>query len=99
MLSKILTLIIIVQYLFLAVFTFSENPKSPINRSFSLFSFGVFLWAVTIFLYFFVDVGNWINFVGRLNYSASIIASFGLASFFYFFPKKEFHFYPFNSFG
>ncbi len=76
-------------YLILSFTSFLENPKSSIHRSFSVFSFGLFTWIVTLYLYFFVDVGDWFTFLGRVNYSSGVLVSAGLAAFFYFFPQKK----------
>ena len=75
-------------YLALLVAILLEE-SSAAKRSFALFVFGIFLWVVTLYVYFFVDVGEALTFWGRLNYGAGILIAFGLFSFFYYFPKKD----------
>ncbi len=76
-------------YFVLFVSVSFEDPKSPIHQAFSTFLFGIFLWTTTLYVYFFVDTGDWLTFWGRINYSSGIFVSLGLVLFFYYFPKKE----------
>jgi signal transduction histidine kinase len=78
-------------YFTLLVFTV-VNLRKAIHQSYFIFVFGLFLWTSTLYLYLYIDLGDWLLFLGRLNYASGVFVAGGLAYFFYVFPKKDIFF-------
>ncbi|MFH0834356.1 MAG: ATP-binding protein [Patescibacteria group bacterium] len=53
---------------------------------------GICLWTATLYLYIYVDLKNYLLFIGRLNYAAGALVSLGITAFSYYFPWKKFSF-------
>ncbi len=81
-------------YLVLLVITLVQNKKAWINRSFAIFSAGLLLWTVTLYMYIYLDLGDHLLLVGRLNYAVGLFFFFGLPLFFYNFPRETIKFSP-----
>jgi len=77
-------------YVVLTIFVFKRDLKSPINRYYLIFLIGLLFWHVTLYLYLFVNLGDYLLFIGRLNYATGPIFSMGLLGFFYYFPVTSF---------
>ena len=74
-----------------------RRPKSIIKTAFLIFLFGCFCWTTTLYAYLFLYLGDWLLFIGRLNYAVAILIPLGLSTFFYYFPSKSLQ--PFNFLG
>ncbi len=77
-------------YFLLLIFALKRDLRSIINQYFIIFFIGLFLWQVTLHLYFYVDLGSYLLFIGRLNYAAGAIFSIGILGFFHYFPVPSF---------
>lgn len=85
--TLILYTIVSLLYLILILFIIRKY-RNPIGYSFLAFLFGLFLWTTTLYAYFFIALGDYLLFIGRLNYAAACPLTFGLAAFFHYFPKQ-----------
>lgn len=81
-------------YAFLAGFVLKQGLTTSDRKYFFFFLVSLLIWHVTLSLYFFSPLGEWLLFVGRLNYATGPLFTFGLLGFFYHFPKKTQHFSP-----
>lgn len=72
----------------LAILVYIKNPKSNSNVSLSLFSFSLFLWVSSLFVYHTVENNNALTWVGRFNFATtSLFSLFGFL-FITYFPYK-----------
>lgn len=85
----LLYFLIALVYIILLFFVL-KNYKLVANRYFSLFLLGFLLWHVTLYLYLFIPLGDYLLLVGRLNYGAGVLSSLGLLGFFYYFSSTSF---------
>lgn len=87
--STIAYAITVLLYLTLISCTLWRNVHSRVSWAFVIFLFGLTLWTATLYLYFFVDLGDSLLFWGRLNYTANVFTPVGLLAFFYYFPEAK----------
>ncbi len=83
-------------YLVLIVLIVLKKPKSISTMYFLILLIGILGWTFTLYLYLFIDLGYWLLFIGRLNYSMGVLISFGITAFFYEFPKPKLIFSRFS---
>src|SRR4030042_1620033 len=87
--ESIVYILLIGACLFFAVFVYLNNPKSPLNRYFSLCTGAMIGWVLTLMI-FYHSTQAWTLFIGRLNFVfTELIAYFGFY-FGYWFPKRTF---------
>lgn len=87
--NEIIYIFTIVSSIIFAFFVYFKNKRSLVNIFFSLYTFSIIGWIVTLFLFYRANQEN-ILIIGRLNFVATeIIAYFGFY-FGYYFPKKTF---------
>ncbi len=94
MFLQFLYLLVVFIYLSLLIIVLLEGKKDPVYQSFKVFSFGMFLWVATLYIYLYFDLGSWLTFVGRINFAASFPMVAGITAFTYFFPQKAFKVSP-----
>ncbi len=85
-----LYLSIAIVYAFLAIFVLKQKLETTDRKYFFFFLVSLLAWHLTLYLYLFIPLGDWLLFVGRLNYATGPLFTFGLLGFFYHFPKKTF---------
>ena len=83
-------IIIIVLNFGLAFWVLSKNIKSKVNTSFAFFVSSAALWAMTLYLFYIVDIPNIVLLLGRINFVAVIWLASLLYLFVYYFPRKIF---------
>ena len=76
-------------YFVLMILSIKKGFNSVSNRTFFIFVSGIFFWTLTLYIYLFINTGDWLLFWGRINYASAYPMCFGLVSFFYFFPRKS----------
>ena len=75
--------------IFFAILVFIKNKKSPLNISFSLYTFSIISWIITLFLFYRADEAS-VLLIGRLNFAATEIIAFLGFYFGYYFPVRTF---------
>lgn len=83
----ILYLGIAIIYALLTGFVFQQKLSTSAHRYFLFFLLSLLIWHFTLYLYLFVPLGEWLLFIGRLNYAMGPLFTFGLLGFFYAFPS------------
>ncbi len=86
----ILYISIAVVYLILLGFVLKQGLKTAEKKYYFFFLLSLLFWHFTLYLYLFIPLGDWLLFVGRLNYAAGPLFTFGLLGFFYAFPRHTF---------
>lgn len=74
-------------YLSLLGWAWLQPERSKAVFYYIILLLGLFSWTATLYVYYYVDVGEQLLFYGRLNYSVAILIPLGLAGFFYTFPS------------
>lgn len=75
--------------LLLGLLVLFNNPNGRLNRAFFYLNTSIFLWILTIFLFYEIDVPYVVLVLGRLNFGAAVLLGYFLMSFVEEFPLNE----------
>lgn len=74
----------------LGFWVYIQNPKSKVNKYFFIFIIGIVGWLVSLFIFYNIDISDWILFIGRFNFAIVIIFIFSAFEFVLVFPAENF---------